>query len=137
MSPTRISNDLRQAVRDRAGRRCEYCLLREGHGFLPHEPDHIIAEKHGGPASFENLALACFQCNRFKGSDIASIDTDTGTLVPLFNPRTEEWREHFALKLGKIIPLSGRGRVTVKLLKLNRPERVEVRNTLVDLGQYP
>lgn len=111
-------------------------LLREGHGFLPHEPDHIIAEKHGGPG-FENLALACFQCNRFKGSDIASIDTDTGTLVPLFNPRTEEWREHFALKLGKIIPLSARGRVTVKLLKLNRPERVEVRNTLVDLGQYP
>ncbi|HEX7774563.1 MAG TPA: HNH endonuclease signature motif containing protein, partial [Pyrinomonadaceae bacterium] len=52
----------------------------------PHEPDHLIALKHGGQTTFENLALACFVCNRFKGSDIASIDAVTGELVGLFNP---------------------------------------------------
>ena len=32
--------------------------------YYPHGPDHVIAEKHGGPASLENLAWACFHCNR-------------------------------------------------------------------------
>jgi hypothetical protein len=40
-------------------------LLAEEDAFLPHEPDDVIAEKHGGPTTFQNLALACFDCNRF------------------------------------------------------------------------
>jgi hypothetical protein len=86
---------LRRLVRDRARRCCEYCGMPDGEPVFPHEPDHIIAIKHGGPTSSENLAYACFDCNRAKGSDIASIDPDTGTLTPLFSPRTQVWSEHF------------------------------------------
>jgi 5-methylcytosine-specific restriction endonuclease McrA len=69
VSTARISPALRSEVRERAKGCCEYCLLPEEHAFFPHEPDHIIANKHGGQSSADNLALACFDCNRFKGSD--------------------------------------------------------------------
>jgi HNH endonuclease len=129
--------DLRRQVRLRAGMRCEYCLLAEEHAFFPFEIDHIIAEKHGGQTTSENLTLACFDCNRFKGSDIASLDPASGELMPLFNPRTQEWRDHFRSEGGVIVARTSVGRATEQLLRLNLPERVEVRETLVKTGRYP
>ena len=89
MSLSYIPTALRRKVRKRADNRCEYCLLAEGDAFFAHEVDHIIAEKHGGRTIADNLALACFDCNRFKGSDIASIDATSGEIIPLFNPRLQ------------------------------------------------
>ena len=106
MSRTCISASLRREVRERARERCEYCLLAESQAFFPHEPDHLIALKHGGRTLSENLALACFDCNRFKGANIASIDVITAELAPLFNPRTQRWSEHFRLEGGRIIALT-------------------------------
>ena len=137
MSQSRISAALRREVRERAGRRCEYCLLAESQAFFPHEVDHLIAQKHGGKTASGNLVLACFRCNRFTGSDIASLDSLTGQLVALFNPRTQKWPEHFHLQGGEIIPLTPVGRVTVKILRLNLPGRVKRRERLIALGSYP
>lgn len=137
MKQSRISAALRGEVRERAGERCEYCFIAESQTFFPHELDHLIAQKHGGSSTSANLGLACFDCNRFKGSNIASIDEVTGELVPLFNPRTQRWHEHFTLQGGQIVPLTAVGRVTEKLLRLNLPMRVEVRYRLVALGRYP
>jgi len=132
-----ISAGLRQRVRRRAKDCCEYCLLAEEDAFFPHEPDHIIAEKHGGATTAENLALACFDCNRFKGSDIASLDPLSGSLVSLFNPRTDGWNDHFRIYRGEIRALTAVGRATERLLKLNLPARVEIRATLARAGRYP
>ncbi len=137
MTLTRISAALRKEVRERAGERCEYCLLAESQAFFPHEPDHLIAQKHGGESVSNNLALACFDCNRFKGSDIASVDPATGELVALFNPRTQTWSEHFHVQGGQIVPLTPVGRVTESLLRFNLPARLEVRNRLAALKVYP
>jgi hypothetical protein len=137
VSTTYIPARLRRLVRERAGLRCEYCLLAERDAFLPHEPDHIIAEKHGGVTAADNLALACFDCNRFKGSDVASVDPVSGGIVSLFHPRTQNWNEHFSLQVGNILPLTAAGRATERLLKLNLPERVEARETLAKTGRYP
>lgn len=137
MSPRYVSSSLRREIHQRALGRCEYCLLSQEDAFFPHEPDHVIAEKHGGATTVENLALACFDCNRFKGSDIASIDPDTGNLVALFNPRRQEWKEHFSLGGGLIIALTSIGSATVRLLKLNLPARVEAREALARRGRYP
>jgi len=134
MSQTYIPVALRRQVRERAGERCEYCLLPEDVAFFPLEPDHIIAEKHQGQTTAENLALACFDCNRFKGSDISSIDPIGGGIVALFNPRRDDWDEHFAVEDGRIIPLTAIERVTEHLLKFNLIERVEVRDTLAATG---
>src|SRR5437660_978004 len=78
--------------------------------------------------SAEILALACFDCNRFKGSDVASIDPLSGELTPLFNPRTQKWHEHFTNEGGRIVPRTAVGRVTELVLKLNLQSRVEVSN---------
>ncbi len=137
MSVTRIPAAARRLIRRRAANRCEYCLLAEADAFFAHEPDHIIAEKHGGATTAENLALACFDCNRFKGSDIASLDPVSRKLSRLFNPRTDVWSEHFQLEGGRVIPLTPIGRATERLLKFNLPERIEVRQALTQAGRYP
>ncbi len=137
MSRSYISSALRKKVRLRASNCCEYCRLSADDTFFPHEPDHIISEKHGGETISENIALACFDCNRFKGTDIASRDPRTGTLVALFNPRTQNWDEHFEVAEGVILPTSPVGRATERVLKLNLPQRVEVRTMLFNSGRYP
>ncbi len=137
MTSARISPALRKEVRERATGRCEYCLLPEAQAFFPHEPDHIIALKHGGQSTADNLALACFDCNRFKGSDIASLDPASGELAPLFNPRTQDWRDHFVIDNGRINPHTATGRATELILKLNLQSRVEVREILEKIGRYP
>lgn len=137
MTRARIFAALRREVRERARERCEYCLLAESQDFFPHEPDHLIALKHDGETSSANLALACFYRNRFKGSNIASLDPLTGELVALFNPRAQNWTEHFRLKGGLIIPLTATGRATERLLRLNLPDRLKLRERRAALGLYP
>ena len=66
--------------------RCEYCLLHEDDAAFPHEVDHIISRQHGGGTSAPNLAYEFMVCNRYKGSNIASVGS-SGELAPLFNPR--------------------------------------------------
>ncbi len=104
---------------------------------MPHEPDHVRSEKHGGQTTLENIALACFHCNRHKGSDLGSVDPETGSLTPLYNPRAQKWSEHFLLQGVVIVPRSAEGRVTVALLQVNAPDRIRVRQALADAGRYP
>jgi hypothetical protein len=125
-----IDTDLRALVRSRARRRCEYCRVSERFTLAEHEIDHVIAVKHGGETADHNLALCCAICNRFKGSDIASLDPDSGQLTPLFNPRIDRWDEHYRVQDGEIIALTAKGRVTVRLLQMNRPTRVRERQLL-------
>jgi hypothetical protein len=134
MSTTYISAALRRLVYERANGACEYCLMPESVGFVGHEVDHMIAEKHGGPTTAANLALACTICNKAKGSDVASIDPVSGDVVRLYRPRTDRWLEHFVLQDGEILPLTPIGEVTVRLLWFNRPGRVEERKWLVEAG---
>lgn len=106
--------------------------------IFPHEVAHIEAEKHGGTTTEDNLCLSCFHCNRYKGSDIASRDPETGELVALYHPRRDVWLEHFRLeKGGHIEPLTPQGRATVRLLQFNTPVRIEQRERLMRLNRYP
>jgi 5-methylcytosine-specific restriction endonuclease McrA len=134
MSLTHIPAALRRLVRERADGRCEYCLIPESVTLAVHAIDHVVAEKHGGPTVADNLALSCTLCNGRKGSDLSSIDPETGALVPLFHPRRDRWPDHFRLAEGLIEPLTAVGRVTVRLLQLNHPDRVEERQLLVAAG---
>ena len=134
---TDIDETTRAEVIERAAHRCEYCLIHENDVGFPHQVDHIISRKHGGTSQPDNLALACMICNRRKGSDVASIDPETGELSPLFHPRRDAWPEHFRLAGEYIAPLTPVGRVTALLLRLNSPERRRERCLLRDLGSYP
>jgi hypothetical protein len=81
---------IRQLVCDRAGNRCEYCLLPQKYApVVRFHVEHIRARQHGGDDAPANRALACPHCNRFKGPNLTSFDPETDALVPLFNPRMQ------------------------------------------------
>jgi hypothetical protein len=132
-----ISQDVRRLVADRAYHICEYCLVHEDDVYHGCEVDHIISLKHGGLAAPENLAYACFHCNRHKGTDVGSISTSNGTFVRFYNPRLDHWPEHFRWSEGRVEPLSVIGEVTCRLLDFNHPERVAFRKLLEQTGRYP
>jgi 5-methylcytosine-specific restriction endonuclease McrA len=92
-----LTVELRRLVVSRAEGLCEYCMIHEADTFFGCEIDHIVSEKHGGVTEPENLAFACFFCNRHKGTDLGSIAGPTNRLIRFFNPRTDRWPEHFVL----------------------------------------
>ena len=98
----------------RAMFRCENCLLHQDDAGFPHEVDHIISRQHGGETITDNLAYACMVCNRYKGSNIASV-APSGDLAPLFNPRLDRWNDHFRLNGAAIEPLGLVGEVKLWL----------------------
>lgn len=132
---TYVPLDLRRLVGERANDCCEYCLLPERAVFVPHEVDHIVARKHGGETVEENLCLSCVLCNKHKGSDLTSVDPSTGEIHRLFHPPQDTWHDHFRLlddaSTESLTPI---GAVTVRLLQLNRADRVEERALLAQLG---
>lgn len=134
MSLTYIPVALRRLVEERAKHLCEYCLLPAEITFFPHEIDHVIAEKHGGETTADNLAFTCWRCNRHKGSDLGSFDPQTGAFSFLFNPRTQQWDEHFKFEELQIVGLTSEGRTTARLLQLNGNERLAERQRLRDSG---
>jgi len=128
-----VPAEVRQLVFERASFRCEYCLLPLGAAFFPHEVDHVVAVKHGGPTDVGNLALACWRCNRHKGTDLGSFDPQTGEFSLLFNPRRQTWTDHFAFKSETLVGLTYEGRTTIFLLRLNSEERLAERRRIVIL----
>lgn len=132
-----IPEQLREQVFARAQGFCEYCRLHADFVVKRHEVDHIYAEKHGGPSSIDNLCLSCLTCNRYKGSDLCSIDPDSGEISALFHPRRDTWSDHFQLSGALIVPLTARGRVTVKVLRINDEERRTEREFLIKHRMYP
>ena len=131
-----MDDAIRQFVCDRAGNRCEYCLLPQQHAVVVRfHIEHIRARQHGGDDTPTNLALACPHCNRFKGPNLTSFDPETNILVPLFNPRTQSWHEHFALDDVMVVGLTPIGRATVRLLHMNAEDRLKVRTVLKERGE--
>jgi hypothetical protein len=130
----RIGATLRRAVAQRAQGRCEYCGVPDSTTLLPHEPDHIVAVQHGGKSVLGNLAYACFECNRFKGPNLTSIDPEDGAVTRLYQPRTDRWDAHFRWEGAVMVPLTPAGRATVRLLRLNQEDRVAFRANLLRPG---
>lgn len=131
-----MDNATRDLVRRRAGDRCEYCLLPQDASILTFHVDHIIAKQHIDDVREdpEFLCLACDRCNAHKGTNLTSIDPETRIQVSLFHPRSDSWKDHFLLKDGEIVGISPSGRATVRLLRMNAPQRVELREQWIENG---
>lgn len=133
-----ITAQQRQIVRQRAGNCCEYCHLLESGGTVTFHVDHIIPIKHNGLDEVTNLCLACYQCNGYKGADIAGFDPETGNLTRLFHPRQHFWNEHFRLEDDATLTgLTPEGRTTARVLRFNEESRIQQRQTLNEVGLYP
>lgn len=130
---------IQDLVRQRAGRRCEYCHTSEQWQYIPFTVDHIIPLARGGSDNPDNLALACFHCNRRKADRLTAVDPDSGEEVPLFNPRRDKWGEHFTWSADGllVVGLTPVGRATVKALALNRERVIGIRAADQMVGRHP
>ena len=131
-----MAKSLRQLVRDRARRRCEYCQMPEDRDVQPFQVDHIRATKHSGLTSLQNLAWSCLPCNVFKGPNVAGYDPESDSLQPLFNPRRDDWSDHFEWTGAELVGLTPIGRTTIQVLRINETDRVELREVLIALGEF-
>jgi 5-methylcytosine-specific restriction endonuclease McrA len=124
----------REFIRQRARNQCEYCLLPDESDELPFHIEHVIAKQHGGSDELTNLCWSCSRCNFYKGTNIASLDRETGELTALFNPRNRVWKSHFELRDAHIVGLTAEGRITVRLLHMNVTQRIDLRRDLIRRG---
>jgi HNH endonuclease len=124
----------REFVRERARNSCEYCLIPDESDELPFHIEHVIAKQHGGSDDLANLCWSCSRCNLYKGTNIASLDRETGELTALFNPRNQIWKSHFEFRDARIEGLTAEGRVTVRLLHMNETQRLDFRRDLISRG---
>ena len=131
------AGSLAAVVRRRAGGCCEYCHFPETAAELPFQVDHIIALKHGGETSDDNLAYACFYCNSYKGPNIAGVDPASSGAIRLFHPRRDRWADHFQWDGTTLGAKTAVGRVTIAVLRLNHPDAITVREALLAVGSLP
>ena len=103
---------MRDQVRQQANELCEYCHASEQWQYVRFTVDHIVPLAQNGQETLDNLALACFHCNRRKADKTTAIDPQSGAEVPLFNPRQSTWSEHFIWSADRLlcIALSGKRR---------------------------
>jgi hypothetical protein len=135
VSKTYIPVILRRQITEAADNCCEYCCVPRAVAFASYHIDHIISEKQGGGTIFSNLALACRLCNLSKGSSIAAYHEYKESLIRLYNPRKDTWRQHFYFRpSGLVVARTEIGLGTIKVLNLNDLNRVQARGVLVDAG---
>ena len=132
-----IPDSIRNKVSERANYRCEYCRRLETDSFIRYQIDHIISRKHGGNTSLENLAYSCSICNNAKGSDLSSFIDKGEKIIRLFNPRKDNWSDHFEIEHNLIKGKTDIGEVTTKLLKMNDIDRILERIDLINAGLFP
>jgi hypothetical protein len=130
-----VVDTCRTEVARRGGYRCEYCGYPEAASSTPLEVDHIVPEAKGGSTTLDNLALCCRSCNLNKHVKTEALDSVTNKIVPLFNPRTLQWNEHFALdrNTGEILGSTSIGRASVEALALNSTHAIATRRLLLRL----
>lgn len=140
MSRRAISPELEQRVRRSARNRCGYCLSPQHLVMARLEIEHITPLARGGQNDENNLWLACPICNRFKGDKTTAIDPLSGSNVPLYNPRNDDWFIHFRWSEDgmRIIGMTDIGRATVAALHLSDdPDALIVRSYWIMAGWHP
>lgn len=130
---------LRKLVATRADFICEYCLCQESFSPESFAVEHIHPRKQSGKTIAENLAYACLGCNSHKAAKTKAFDSISETTVNLFNPRIQNWNEHFAWNkdFTEIVGLTPTGRATIAALKLNRKGLKNLRWALFTVGKHP
>ena len=131
-----FSSAIRKFIASRADYRCEYCKKPEIIANFSFHIEHIISQQHGGSDNLDNLAYACSWCNWKKGPNIATILFEKGDLLPLYNPRIDNWINHFKVENGIIEGHTDIAKGTIKLLEMNTIELIIERKELVSAGLF-
>lgn len=139
MKTGRISRSLAALVRDRADYRCEYCKTSEWLSGQRCHIDHIVPLSSGGVTDADNLCLACAACNSAKLDKMNGVDPETQESTRLFNPRTQNWHEHFRWSDDGVLieGITSYGRASVAVLRLNRTLALSARSVWGSVGLHP
>lgn len=139
MSEFQTPSQLRKAVKERANSCCEYCWYQERLARGPFVLEHTMPKSRGGETTFDSLAWSCHACNGHKYNKTQGIDPETGESVPLYNPRQQQWNEHFKWSedYTRIEGKTSTGRATVEALRLNDEGVVNYRRILYTAGEHP
>ena len=139
MTRNKISETFQEQVRQRASDLCEYCHASERWQYVSFTVDHVVPITLGGADSLDNLALACFHCNRRKSNKLTGVDSQSGIEVSLFNPRCDRWGDHFIWSADGllIVGLTATGRTTIEVLALNRERVIHIRAADQEIGRHP
>lgn len=139
MSKNIIPGEIRLQVMLRSGHCCEYCKSQDKFSPVFFTIDHITPLAENGTHNLENLAYACPLCNRLKWQKVHVPDPVTNNQVQIFNPRAEQWSDHFQWSEDylHIIGITAIGRATVNALRLNREKLVRYRKEMFEIGQHP
>jgi hypothetical protein len=106
---------------------------------MPMHIEHIVPVVAGGTSLEDNLWLACALCNGYKATQINALDSVTGEIVPLYNPRRQRWASHFDWSADgtEILGQTPTGRATVFALKLNNEYLTRARRRWVAASWHP
>ena len=140
-----IPRATRKLVRTRAIGRCEYCRIPEEEfaaatSFVVEHIQPRSLFRNNDPLGHapQNLAWSCPKCNLHKATKTQATDPETGQIFALFNPRRDQWEDHFyALLGGRIEGKTPSGRATREALKFNEPDRVLGRYHLAQRKRWP
>jgi hypothetical protein len=99
--------------------------------------DHIIPIVAGGETTASSLALACVSCSLHKAARLTAQDPETGDDVPIYNPRSQGWYDHFTWQDVRVVGLTPTGRATMAALELNRAIILEIRAEEIVFGRHP
>lgn len=135
-----ISDSLRQRILESSENKCGYCKMPVDliYGFV--EIDHLDPRARGGQDHEENLWLACSRCNNYKSDQTHALDPQTSERVKLFNPRQQNWYEHFSWQPDDKAIITGItpcGRATIAALRMNQDDSLSFRRLMAFLGLYP
>lgn len=130
-------SDLVRTVQDRAGDWCEYCRMHQSLQGATFHVEHVLPRSLGGESTLRNLAWACPNCNLRKSDRVELLDAATDTTVPLFNPRDDDWSDHFRWHGYRVEALSAIGRAAAEALDLNHARRIRIREAEEMFDLFP
>ncbi len=134
-----ISKTVRERIAKAANYCCEYCQTAQQISGAQMNIKHIIPISRGGTSEPENLCNSCAWCNSYKWAKVGGLDPETNQVVPLFNPRQQQWRDHFEWNQDSvyIVGKTAVGRATIVALKMNNSFILPARRHWAEAGWHP
>ncbi len=126
-----------RTVELRADGRCEYCRMHQALQGATFHVEHIVPVSRGGNSDLDNLAWCCPSCNFSKSNRTDAVDPQSGESLPLFNPRTDSWAEHFDWADFTLVGTTAVGRATASVLNFNQPRRMLIRRAEALFDLFP
>jgi hypothetical protein len=72
-----------------------------------------------------------------EGANLSGKDPLAENIARLFDPRRQSWKRHFEWYGAVLVGRTQIGRATISVLDINDPERVELRQALIEESEWP